>query len=510
MPTIRVGVDFGTTHTIVALVDDGNHPVLTLPFDYDGEPLASDQTPSCLTWFRDRFYYGPAALRCFYDHLDEAVLAPSIKRLLRDWQVGAVLKVGAEDHPVLDLLAGFLSAVRNAVLASLDLPEAVIETVIAVPANASSSQRFVTLEAFRRAGFQVLRILDEPVASGIQFVHERYKRWDRVQADVIIYDLGGGTFDTTLLSIDHGRYDPLRSQGISHLGGDDFDEMLLELVEARIGSSFSDRDRPRMRRVVREVKEGIGPYTQKLLVETPEGVAAVPIRAFHDAARPLIQKTIDLVDRVLTETKGRAEPDRIVLAGGGSLLAAIPKMLKERYGRARIHQGLYPLASVAIGAAIQAGSPGLTIEDRLTTHFGVLRVRNQGEEYLDVIFEKGQKRPGPGQAALVRRPPYDPRHNIGRFRYLECDDLNPNGPLPAGETVYWNEILFPYDRALNPAGRRAPDLGPADIVPADHLGHERIQEEYVLDEYGIVTARISRSIQDQYASCHNLFRRWPF
>jgi molecular chaperone DnaK (HSP70) len=506
---VRVGIDFGTTHTIVAVADDGNHPVLALPFEYDGETLVAEHVPTAITILGDRTWYGPAAIRGFIDHFDEGpVIVSSIKRLLAEWRQGKRVRIGPVDALVADLVTGFLADVRRAIVQALDVEDAPIEAVIAVPANASSSQRFVTLECFRRAGFRILKILDEPIASGIQFVHERYKRTDRVEADVIVYDLGGGTFDTTYLSIRRGRYDPVLSRGISRLGGDDFDEILLDLVERELDRPLDFRQRMETRQVVRGVKESIGAYTQKLHVDTPHGVVSIPIKTFQAAIEPLLDRTLDLLDQVLVETRGQnVPPDRVVLVGGGTLLGAVPKKLRERFGRAKIHQGLYPFASVAIGAAIKAGRPDLNVHDRLHNHFGVLRVREDGREYLDVIFEKGRPLPPARQMERVGRPSYDPRHNIGRFQYLECDAVDEQTGLPAGDAVFWNEIFFPYDQALNPNGGPAPPLGPDDVAPADHLGDERIEEEYYLDEYGIVTSRISRTVQDDFSGWYNLYRR---
>jgi molecular chaperone DnaK (HSP70) len=506
---VRVGVDFGTTHTIVALADSGNYPVLSLPFDYEGETLVVDEVPSCIALLGEERFYGPAAVRCFLDRFEQGVwLLPSIKRLLQHWHEGQTIEAGGQRHSVEDLLTGFLTAVRLAVLRALDMEEARIGAVIAVPANASSSQRYVTLSCFRRAGFEVIRILDEPTAAGIQFVRERYKRWDRVEADVVVYDLGGGTFDATMLSIRRDRYDPLVTRGISRLGGDDFDEALLALVEQRAGRRFGGRERAEMLQVVREVKEGIGPYTQKLHVDTQEGTVSIPIREFLDAVRPMVDRTMELVEKVIVEAKGRGkQADRIVLVGGGGLLAAVPRLLRERFGRAKIHQGLYPFAAVAIGAAIQADTPDLEVAERLNNHFGVIRVREDGTEYVDVIFERGRLLPPSGQVETVARPPYDPRYNIGRFQYLECEEIDPETGLSAGEAVYWNEILFPYDRGIDIEGKplSSEDVGRIERTP--FLMAERIVEEYSLDGHGILTSRISRTVQDRFSNSYNLFRK---
>ena len=509
--SIPIGVDFGTTHTIVAVADGGNYPVLSLPFSIGGDILSSDHVPSRIALYQGRTYYGPAADQCFRSHYKSgAILIPSIKRMLYEWYVGMTLETRDGEFEVESLLTGYLTAVRKAILESLDLKKADLETVIAVPANASSSQRYVTLSCFRAAGFKVLKILDEPVASGIQFVRERYKRWDRVKSDVMIYDLGGGTFDTTLLAIDNGRYDPVISRGINRLGGDDFDLILLELVEKEAGRRFEGDERLDLLQRVREAKESMGPYTQKLHIDVgDDDVVSVPVKTFLDASTPLLDRTLDLVDQVLEETKGRPDPpDRIVLVGGSSLLPLVSKALRDRYGRARIRQGLYPLASVAIGAAMQAETPELEVIDRLTNHFGVIRVREGGDEYVDVIFEKGRRLPKKGKLASVERPGYDPRHNIGRFQYLECDDVDPETGKAKGQTAFWNAVLFPYDRGINPDGAVPDGLTEADISATKDLINERITEEYFLDEFGIITSRISRSVQDNFASCYNLFRRF--
>ena len=502
---LQVGIDFGTTHTIVALADDGNYPILNLPFVYKDDVLTTDRVQTCVAFHDGQMLFGPAAHACHLEHYEDgAILIKSIKRLLRDWHEGQQIKVGEHIIEVDELLTQFLSELRFAILRALDIdgtPE--IEAVIAVPANAPSSQRYVTLRCFKNAGFKVTRILDEPCASAIQFVHERYKRWDRVKADVIIYDLGGGTFDTTYLAIRKGTYDPRLTRGISRLGGDDFDELLLALVEEKAKVKFEGAERVRMLDVVQEAKESVGPRTRNLHVEIADDVVTIKLKEFEERAQALVDETIKLVDDVSAHaTKGEKEADRIVLVGGGSLLRLVSKALEKRYGKSKLHRGLYPLASVAIGSAIQAASPDLAVRDRLTNHFGVVRVCEDGTEYVDVIFAKGQVLPPKGESIVVSQPPYDPRHNIGSFRYLECDAIEAQTGKPQSPPVYWNEIRFPYDSRLSPNR-----LADKEVKRCDHLRHELILEEYALDEFGIVTSRISRTVQDQFSNCYNLFRR---
>ncbi len=506
---IRVGVDFGTANTIVVLADNGNYPVLTLPFNYGGETLLTDHAPSCVTLFNGKLYHGPAAVKCRLDHAgDGAVLVRSLKRELYDWYEGKTLLSHGVDLPVETVLTGFLSEIRRAVLRALDVKRAEIEAVIAVPANASSSQRYITLHCFREAGFKVIRILDEPCASGIQFVRERYKKWDRVSADVVIYDLGGGTFDCTFLTIRGERFDPIFSRGISRLGGDDFDEALLKLFEQKNGLAFAPASRPEMLEQAREIKESLTPYTKNLHAETPSGVVSIPVQEFQEALEPFLSKTLELVRDILNFAGQRnLQPERFILVGGSTLLPFVPRKMRTIFGKSKVHIGLYPLSSVAMGAARQAEEASLTVTDRLQNHFGVIRVREDHSDYVDIIFSKGQVLPQPGQTLKAFRGPYDPRYNIGRFRYLECDAVDRNTGQSIGEPLYWNEILFPFDRNLNPDGFLAVELRPEDIYSTDDLRGEAIVEEYSLDEYGIVTVRIARTVQDCYGSSYNLFRR---
>src|SRR6185503_1450813 len=116
-----------------------------------------------------------------------------------------------------------------------------LEAMISVPANANSNQRFLTLEAFKAAGFEVVGMMNEPSAAGVEYAHRHIKRPDapRTKQYLAVYDLGGGTFDAAAIRIAGMRHDVVSNEGVEQLGGDDFDRVLLEMVTEPFGGPES-------------------------------------------------------------------------------------------------------------------------------------------------------------------------------------------------------------------------------------------------------------------------------
>src|SRR5262249_33973221 len=137
--------------------------------------------------------------------------------------------------------------------------------------NANSNQRFMTLEAFTRAGFEVAGMLNEPSAAGMEYAH-RYRRSNlmRRREHVVVYDLGGGTFDVSVIHMTAHQHEVLSSEGIARLGGDDFDVCLMELTLSQPTLAQSTRERlspSRLLNLCREAKEGLTPNTRKITVD---------------------------------------------------------------------------------------------------------------------------------------------------------------------------------------------------------------------------------------------------
>ena len=318
---MRVGIDFGTTHTVVAVVDRGNYPVVS----FDGV----DTWPSLIAARNGtaagqlRFGVDAAAVR----HEPGWSVLRSVKRLLNQAGPRTEVTLAGRNYRLADLLAGLLAQLKsdlqnrsNAGLA----PGESVEAAISVPANASSAQRLLTLDAFVAAGFHVVALLNEPSAAGLEYAH-RYRSTITAKREyVLIYDLGGGTFDASLLKMTGQVNEVVISEGIQRLGGDDFDEAIMQFVLTRSKLTVDATARDLLREECAARKEAVGPQTRRFLVdltavddgERPPFSCAID--DVYSVCSPLVDKTTELLDRVLSDPT-REKQGRGVVGGGRHL-----------------------------------------------------------------------------------------------------------------------------------------------------------------------------------------------
>ncbi len=491
---MKLGIDFGTTRIVVAAVDRGNYPVVGFERP-DG--VWWDWYPPLVAVAGDRIRYGWEAWQAQAE--PEWTIVRSLKRFLEDAGPLTEVEVGRRRFLMLDLLAGLMGSLREALLGASTLsiqPNEPLEVMLGVPANANTNQRFLTVEAVRRAGFQVLGLLNEPSAAAVEFTHARRDKLPtRGPTTLLVYDLGGGTFDASLVSTEENRHAVVASEGIPTLGGDDFDEILAELALDAAGVSRKERDSLsqaewfRLHEECRQRKEALHPNTRRITVDL-ESVrdewqpVTVPVSDFYERCRPLVEETIHAVKDLLAAHGG--DPDVLYVTGGGSELPLVPRALREIYAR-RVKRSGYTHSSTAIGLAIQADEEAAhRLEDTFTRYFGVWREADAGRcVVFDPLFEKGTPLPGAGEPPLRVARRYRPVHNIGHFRYLECSHRSPDGQ-PVGDITVWDDILFPFDPAL----KERPDL---TGVPIGHCGsapEQEIEESYACDAAGAVTVTI--------------------
>ena len=367
----------------------------------------------------------------------------------------------------------------------------VLEVMLGVPANANSNQRYLTAEAFRSAGFVVLGMLNEPSAASIEFSH-RHKADRKLGAAerVLVYDLGGGTFDASLVETLDDSNTVLATSGLARFGGDDFDEILAALAlpkEKRDWLMTSERFR--LLEECRERKEAVKPTTKRIVLDLEQvspglGSVTVAVADFEAACKPLIEASIEVVNKLV---KGTTRPfDALYVTGGGSELPLVSRMLRESFGK-WVRRSAYTRAATAIGLAIHAdAASGYTLRERFGRNFGVWREADHGRSaWFDVIFEKGTLLPMPGAPPLVRERRYYPVHNIGHFRYLEAAEVT-NESQPAGAMQYWDEILFPFDPAL--ASKE--DLTGVTVAHEGSAQGQQIQERFVCDVNGVVRVEL--------------------
>jgi molecular chaperone DnaK len=489
---MRVGIDFGTTHTVVAAVDRGNYPVVS----FDGV----DTWPSLIAANpAGELRFGPEAAAVRHDP-GWSVLR-SFKRLLTEAGPQTEVRLAGRDYRLADLLTGFLSALKRDLQrgsnASLS-PGETIEAAISVPANASSAQRLLTLDAFVAAGFHVVALLNEPSAASLEYAH-RYRSTITAKREyVLIYDLGGGTFDASLLKMTGHENEVVVSEGIQRLGGDDFDEVIADLVLARLGLPDVDAaTRELLREECATRKETVGPQTRRFLVDLA-GVGEADRPPFscavddvYSVCAPLVDKTMALLQRVLRDPGGGrgdvtwSEVAGIYVVGGAGGFPLVSRMLRTTFGDKRVKRSPHPFAATAIGLAVFLDKEaGFELSERFSRHFGVFREAHAGTDVVfDPIVPKDVSMPADGRTPLVVKRTYRAAHNIGHFRFVECSRLVDG--RPDGDVTPYDPVLFPFDPAL----RDRDDLGRQPV--GRWSDGPDVEERYVVGPGGAVEVTLT-------------------
>jgi molecular chaperone DnaK (HSP70) len=494
---MRLGIDFGTTRVVVAAVDRGNYPVVTFE---DSDGISREWFPPLIAIRGGQRVYGWPAWNAQFE--PRWTIIRSIKRSLENAGPFTLLEIAGGTIPVLDVLVQIASSLRRALTENSSLrikPGEPLEVMLGVPANANSNQRFLTLEAFQRAGFRVLGLLNEPSAASIEYGH-RMRDSGHLER-LLVYDLGGGTFDVSLVRIDDRLHTVVATEGAADLGGDDFDEILAEFVLESAGLSTDDLTEAELFRLYEECrnkKESLHPNTRRITVDLSQareelGQVVVSAQEYYDRCRPLVERSIAKAEHLLSLHDQEGERiDSLYVTGGGSELPAVSRILKETFGR-RVRRSGYTRSATAIGLAIQSDEEaGYVLREMFHRHFGVWREREGGSQItFDPLFPKGTPLPGPEEQSIGIRRRYNPVHNIGHFRYLECTQITEDN-RPTGDITVWDEIRFPFAPSLSGRGL----LDDVRVEHSDEANAQLIEESYSVDATGSVEVKISNLTAD--------------
>jgi molecular chaperone DnaK len=490
---MKLGIDFGTNRTVISAADRGNYPLVSFE---SSEGIAADWYPSLVALRGRERRFGWDAWELQADPTWTVVR--SLKRLLEDAGPETVLDLGEQRIRIVELLHGFTTALFLALRDKSNLrpkPGDSLEIMLGVPAHANSNQRFLTVDAFRSAGFHLLGVLNEPSAASIEFGH-RQRQSKSAEQTILVYDLGGGTFDASLVTLDEHVHHVIASEGIPTIGGDDFDQILAEMALEAAGVTLHERDQfPaavwfRLLEECRAKKEALNPNSRRIAIDLEHadprwGTVQIPVSEFYEVARPLVEETIEAAEELVRGETGEFEA--LYITGGGSELPLVARVLRERFGR-RVRRSAYTRSATAIGLAIQADQPdAYKLTDRLSRFFGVWREAECGAAVIfDPLFQKGAPLPASGEPPLSISRRYAPVHNIGHFRFLECTHRTTEG-VPTGEVTFWDQIRFPFEPALE----AEKDLSVRPVVYSPFASEQHIEEDYTCDAGGAITVRIA-------------------
>ncbi len=522
----RIGVDFGTTNTVAVVHDRGMFSVVLHRAETGAGTIVQETYPSAILMENgaDQRWFGLEADRRFGQHGPGpgSLYFGSLKRELRHYAEGGTVSMDAYSgkFAIADLLTSFLASLRDSIRASgavaADEP---LETVLTWPANANGAQRYITRQCFRDAGFEVLSTLNEPTASAIELADcltaGRGRRETREPQAVAVFDLGGGTFDASVVWIDGDDFQVLASSGIEDLGGDDFDRILLEMFLDKLKLSpdaVIPLTRHALMRQARAQKETIFGGVVKTLFLNPmdfglQGLpVSIPVKAYYERLRPLIKPAIEMLRSVIAraaECEPRVRQDEhltLYLVGGAAKLPLVSEMVAAAFKECKVVLTDKPFTSVAMGAAI-AAMDRVHYREIFARHFGLLRLRDSGRtEVFDVVFPAGTPIPGRGEPPLERASWYHPHHNIGHLRYLECTAIGPNG-LPDGSVRAWSDVLFPYDPVI-PLSARPPI---SMVAGTEQFSGQTVCEVYRCDSDGVITVELRRPATDEIRT-HEIFQ----
>jgi Fe-S protein assembly chaperone HscA len=377
MPTI-IGIDLGTTNSLVAVADrgvptvladeDGNAlvpSVVHFPADGSAPRVGRDALPYLTTDPARTIYSAKRLMGKGYTDVATAEAGNLSYSLSPEREEVAAIALGDERAAVTapEVAAHVLRALKER--AEKRLGESVEKAVITVPAYFNDAQRQATKDAGEIAGLEVVRIVNEPTAASLA-----YGLQNRQTATVAVYDLGGGTFDVSLLRLENGLFEVLATGGDTHLGGDDFDDalvrVLLEEAELDAGDAAI---RARFRLAAEAAKRRLSDHDAAVVeIELPDGdtfLRTVHREEFEALVAPLIERTLAPCRRVLADAGLTADQvDEVVLVGGSTRVPAVREAVRALFGR-EPHTSLNPDEVVALGAAVQADILGGNRDDLL-------------------------------------------------------------------------------------------------------------------------------------------------
>ncbi len=346
-----IGIDLGTTNSCVAIHEGGEAKVIA-------NPEGNRTTPSVVSSKKGEIIVGQKAKNQMVTNPDTVY---SVKRYMG---TDKKIKFNGKDYTPQEISAMILSDLKNT--AENYLGEKVDRAVITVPAYFDDSQRQATKDAGKIAGLTVERIINEPTAAALAYGLDR----DEGLHTILVYDLGGGTFDVSIMELGDGVFEVLSTSGNNKLGGDDFDERIVNYLvdefkhENGIDLSKDKMAMQRLKDAAEKAKKDLSGMTETqislpFISQGEDGPIHLEMNLtrakFEDLIRDLVESTLKPVRTALKDAKMTAKDiDKVILVGGSTRIPMVQELIKKELGK-EPHKGVNPDEVVAMGAAIQGG-----------------------------------------------------------------------------------------------------------------------------------------------------------
>ena len=357
-----IGIDLGTTNSCMA-VYEGGEPIVIANAE------GSRTTPSVVAFSKTgERMVGQVAKRQAITNPERTII--SIKR---DMGSNRKVSIDGKNYTPQEISAMILQKLKAD--AEAYLGQKIDKAVITVPAYFSDAQRQATKDAGKIAGLEVLRIINEPTAAALAYGMDK-----EINQKILIYDLGGGTFDVSLLEISDGVFEVLATNGNTRLGGDDFDERIMDWIadsfkkESGVDVRNDKMAMQRIKEAAEKAKIELSgmmstninlPYITADATGPKHFETTLTRAKFNDLTADLVQKTIEPMKQALSDAGIKpSEVDKVLLVGGSTRIPAVADAVKNYIGKEPF-KGINPDECVAIGAAVQAGVLGGEVKDLL-------------------------------------------------------------------------------------------------------------------------------------------------